>query len=159
MDHYKGLSLILVKDYRITFLVRPLVRESNGFLSDLTYSKEIIPSLNSCFIAPCLKLIYLLLPLYTLFLAIPMGTCESQCKETGTMPPTIAHLPVKCLNHSTSCLTSLSVINSDSIVGCAIQVYFSDFYEIAPPLTINTYSLVEPTVICYPIWITISFQH
>lgn len=55
-DHYKGLSPMLIeRESRIIFLVRLLNKVLAKFLSDLTYSNEITPPFNNCFIAPCLK--------------------------------------------------------------------------------------------------------
>ena len=42
MDHYNSLSLILVANFGITLLVKPLVRGSAKFISNLTYFNEII---------------------------------------------------------------------------------------------------------------------
>ena len=74
-----------------------------------------------------------------------MATCESQCRDTGTDAPYSGTSPRRLFSHSASCPTSLSAINSYSIVDRAIQVYLADFHEITPPPSINTHPVVEFT--------------
>ena len=134
-----GFSPIPLDVSRIIFLVKPFVIGDAKFLLDLTYSKEITPSLNNCLTAPCLMRMCLFFPLYTLFLAIPIVACESQWRETGEV--CLSHKGVSAkrfLSHLASCTANLRAMNFNSMVERAIHVCLKDFHEIAPAPKVNT---------------------
>ena len=75
-----------------------------------------------------------------------MADCESQCKEIDrAFHPHKGKSANKLLNHLVSCPAKSSAMNSDFIVDLAMQVFFDDFHEIAPPHNVKTYPLVELT--------------
>lgn len=75
-----------------------------------------------------------------------MEACESQCREIGDVGhPHRGNQANKFLNHSASSPTKSNVMNFDSIVDRAMQVFLEDFPNIAAPQIGNTYPLVELT--------------